>query len=184
MHQFGECQSYSTEICDGNIQQDSKLTLLNNLYVEQRNLIAILNISISTKNCTNNPMFYYCTEVNMCNEINNLHIESQNLFLSAAQDCNKLKDGMCEDRWNETSSNLSNCSTYYIQNESSPVCPDQFGVFCNTLCLPLCNEFSQNENSVTYAIDSLIKLNFFIANLISCLVIVVSILMKRKKIFG
>lgn len=183
MNQIGECQSYSTEICDGNIQQDSKLALFNNLYVGQVNLIAILNISISTKNCNNNPVFYYCTEVNMCNEINYLHIESQSLFLSSAQDCIKFKDDMCEDRWNEiqeTSSNLSNCSTYYIQNESNPMCPDQFGTFCSNLCLPLCHEFSQNENSVTYAIDSLIKINFFIANLIGCLVIVKSILRRKK----
>ena len=129
-------------------------------------------------------MFFYCTEVNMCNEIDYLRNESQSLFLPSAQDCIQFKNDTCEDKWKkltDTFLNLSDCSTYYIHNESTSMCPDQFGIFCNTLCLPLCHEFSQNENSVTFAIDIIIKINFFIANLIGCLVIIIFILKKQLK---
>ena len=145
-------------------------------YEETGGLITVLNISFSYKGCVNDSDFFRCSEINyICDENNSV-------FLPAVEDCVKFDDNMCEYTWNGINSNallLNNCSTYYSYNQSIPVCPDQFGLFCETFCLPLCHEFSVNESSVTTAIDVMIEIASIFAILIGCFVIVASIFSKR-----
>ena len=119
-------------------------------------------------------MFFYCSELNyICNENNSLLVPS-------VEDCIQFQDNMCNDGDKaEDTFFMNNCNTYYMLNQSTPVCPNQFGLFCDTFCLPLCHEFSQNGNSVTLAINNTIKIVFFVANFIGWFVIVASFLMRR-----
>ena len=82
-----------------------------------------------------------------------------------ARECKEIRDDICFAEWkllelSQYGTLLPNCSNYDDSDDdmdSRPdlVCNDQFGLYCDSLCLPLCKEFSQNSEGLTLLQDIL-----------------------------
>ena len=82
-----------------------------------------------------------------------------------ALECQDIRDNECFAQWkllelSRYASFLPNCSELHGSDESTDmrpkvVCNEQFGLYCDSLCLPLCEEFSQNSDGLTLLQDIL-----------------------------
>lgn len=82
-----------------------------------------------------------------------------------ASECKRIRDDVCFVEWrllelSEYANHLPNCSVFNDTDESiderlNIVCNNQFGLYCDSLCLPLCKEFSQNSEGITLLQDIL-----------------------------
>ena len=82
-----------------------------------------------------------------------------------ARECKEIRDDVCPAEWrllelSPYANLLPNCSNFDSSDDStdtrpSVVCNEQFGLFCDSLCLSLCKEFSQNSDGLTLLQDIL-----------------------------
>ena len=83
-----------------------------------------------------------------------------------AGECQDVRDNKCFAQWKllelfrDTAQVLPNCSSFDGSDENTElrpevVCNEQFGLYCDSLCLPLCEEFSQNSDGLTLLQDIL-----------------------------
>ena len=82
-----------------------------------------------------------------------------------AQECKEIRDDVCFAEWkllelSPYANLIPNCSEFNGSDDTtdirpSVVCNEQFGLYCDSLCLPLCEEFSQNSDGLTLLQDIL-----------------------------
>ena len=124
----------------------SAITSLHTLYA--------LGSAYSNDQCTVDALPFFCDAIHfLCSES-----EVSNLTST----CLTVRDNYCALEWRveETFLNtpLPNCASFGINNNLTftkaplPNCPDQFATFCDSICLPLCGEYSPygRGNSLYY----------------------------------
>jgi len=136
------CENHTSEACDIDLRfsQLSPL-MMGDKNATESNLTAIFDITSNNSACSNSVKDFFCNaSYRPCN--------TRSAFVPSIKDCEEL-EGICADEWDNiqrVSPVLANCSLY-----APVICPDQFESFCGGTCLPVCSEFSQNDEVLTVA---------------------------------
>ena len=140
----------------------------NNSFIEQgidsvfRAADDALSSRLTSPECRNRFMSFLCAHfVEPCDSTDPNAIAIH----PTGRECKEIRDDVCSAEWkllelSPFASRVPNCSIFDDSDETtdtrpSVVCNEQFGLFCDSLCLPLCKEFSQNSDGVTLLQDVL-----------------------------
>ena len=141
---------------------------LNRSFIEQiidltfRTADDALSTRLTTAECRNSFLSFLCANFLKPCDINDF---SAKAMQPTASECKEIRDDICFSEWkllelSPYADYLPNCSAYSDSDDSmekrpKPVCNEQFGLFCDSLCVPLCTEFSQNSDGLTLLQDIL-----------------------------
>jgi len=125
------------------IQQDC----INSSTVTSLHTVYTLGTILHSDQCSVNAMPFFCNAtLFLCGE------DKLDQFLNLTSMCLKVRDSDCALEWRgvETFSNTSviDCASFDLNRNLTfskaplPNCSDQFGIFCNSICLPLCGEYN------------------------------------------
>ena len=99
------------------------------------------------------------------------------LIPPTTRECEMLRDNSCSSQWAQLeniSSVLTDCNTY------ARTCPEQFRPACDGTCIPLCNEFSQNNAGITILVSVVTGVISNLTNLIGGIIIFIFAFFRRK----
>ena len=118
--------------------------------------------------------------------------DDDNFTAGLMEECVEVRDNDCPIEW-RVFDNIFNASLHFPSCESytgnstitfakaPPLnCPDQFDEFCGSLCLPVCEEYSQVSRDAAIASDVLTVI-FIILGLIGGSVTLVACIINREK---
>ena len=121
-----------------------------------------LSSRLTSAECRDKFMSFLCADFLVPCDLNN---SNAMVTRPTASECKEIRDDICFAEWKLLELSLyaellPNCSNYDDSNDdmdSRPdqVCNDQFKLYCDSLCLPLCKEFSQNSEGLTLLQDIL-----------------------------
>ena len=122
---------------------DTKLEILQPVYH--------LSFVLRNNQCGQAILQFFCNAINI--------IDNDNYTL--IKECFKMRDNTCAAEWRITEnfleSPLPDCSSFNTDanfvTAKAPIleCPDDFGIFCGSVCQPLCDEVSLFNDAATYA---------------------------------
>ena len=121
-----------------------------------------LSSRLTSPECRSSFLSLLCANFYMpCEPTDPNAIETQ----PTARECQDVRDNKCFAEWKLLELSvyaryLPNCSSFDDSDETTEmrpkvVCNEQFGLYCDSLCLPLCEEFSQNSDGLTLLQDIL-----------------------------
>ena len=121
-----------------------------------------LSSRLTSSDCRNKFLSFLCAHlVRPCNDTDPNAIAIQ----PTAQECKEIRDEVCSAEWKLLELSpfrnfIPNCSIFSGSDDITDirpnvVCNDQFELYCDSLCLPLCKEFSQNSDGLTLLQDIL-----------------------------
>lgn len=138
--------------------------ILNEVAIDSAFRVAdeALSSRLTSPECRDMFLSFLCAQfVRACNEDDS----DAKAIKPTAKECKEIRDDVCFAEWrilelSEFGSQLPNCSDFDDSDENTDtrpdlVCNEQFGLFCDSLCLPLCKEFSQNSDGLTLLQDIL-----------------------------
>ena len=103
------------------------------------------------------------------------------MLTPSTEECEMLRNDSCSNQWPQLqniSSVLTDCSTY--DPPASRTCPKQFRPSYGGACIPLCSEFSQNNEAITILVSVVIGVISNCGNLIGGIVVFILALFRRK----
>ena len=106
--------------------------------------IYYLSVLLENSHCTIDLLHFTCSVAEL--EINNVFKINDDLM----EKCIEVRDNICSVEWRIAESfiniSLPECESlnenFTTSRDSFLDCPDNFGIFCGSLCQPLCAEFS------------------------------------------
>jgi len=106
--------------------------------------IYYLSVLLENSHCTTDLLHFTCSVVEL--KINNAFKINDDLM----EKCSEVRDDTCSVEWRIAESfiniSLPECESLSENFTTSRApflnCPDNFGIFCGSLCQPLCAEFS------------------------------------------
>lgn len=134
------------------------------------NIFRIADVTLSTRlttsECKNKLLSFLCAYYYKPCDLNSTDAMA---IWPTANECREIRDDLCYAEWkllelseyaSLNSQLVPNCSTFggsdpTIDNRLNVSCNEQFGLFCDSLCLPLCKKFSQNSDGITLLQDIL-----------------------------
>ena len=133
----------SWNLSDSDCNNSDAMFALESLY-------AVRLLDLSTR-CYSDSLSFFCdTAIALCYNDNEL--------LPSSDECIEVRDNNCSSEWRSTESLLNvtllDCDSFddvtNLTFSEAPFrsCPDQFGIFCGSLCLPLCNELPLYSDGV------------------------------------
>ena len=148
----------------------------------------LLNINsiVRNKQCNNSAVPFFC------NAMNFLCGDDDNSTDGLMEECVEVRDNDCPIEWRaldsifDAPSYFPSCESYTANTnltfaKAPPLnCPDQFNEFCGSLCLPVCEEYSQVSRDAAIASDVL-TVTFIIIGLIGGIVTLVACVFNREK---
>ncbi|XP_065891161.1 uncharacterized protein [Dysidea avara] len=170
---LASCANHTSEACgiDMRFSQLSPL-MMNDSNATESNLSSIFSIASGNQVCLDSVADFFCNaSYRPC--------DMESVFVPSEEECVELEN-VCTDEWDEIqrmSPVLANCTLY-----RSLTCPDQFGIFCGDVCLPLCSEFSQNTATLTTLVIASFGITSFFL-IISGIIVFVVAALKRKSMF-
>ena len=147
----------------------------------QLTLQTVYNLSVVLENgqCGNTISQFYCNAID--DDTHDLITE-----------CLEVRDDTCAAEWRMVESffdlTLPSCDGFYgVNNFTSEKaqalnCPVDFGIFCGSLCQPLCAEFSLFSDAATVAYKVL-KIMFHVMAIIAGVVTILACCVHRKKMY-
>ena len=143
------------------------------------NLVYNLASRLDNDRCTENALSFFCNATySLCDEDNDL------LLLS--EECVQVRDNNCAAEWrivdNLLNSSALDCDAFENKTDSivpTLICPDNFEIVCNSLCLPSC-DFTPHSNDVTTAYR-IWSSSFLIFSLIGGVITLIASFLKREK---
>ena len=145
---------------------------------------AIHTASLNNDQCNNAAIPFFCKAIfSLC---------SDNTFVAEdlEEECVNVRDDNCTIEWrvleNIFSVPIPSCESFIANGTltftTAPLltCPDQFNVFCNSVCLPSCSDFSLFSEDATF-INYAFMVIFELIGLISGVITLIACLFNRKK---
>ena len=167
-----------TEICLDCIDPTAgylRLLILQSVYE--------LSVALENDKCSDAISKFYC---NALNTVNN--DASHDLIT----ECLEVRDDTCAAEWRMVESfldfTLPSCNNFYgsenFTSEKAPAlnCPPDFGVFCGSLCQPLCDEFSLFSEAATVAYKVL-NIMFDVMAIIAGVITILACCMHKEKMY-
>ena len=145
-----------------------------------------LSVALENSHCTTDLLNFACSAVEL--EINNTY----NTDIDLAERCFEVRDGKCSVEWRiaEVFFNISlpdcesfNTSMKFMASRAPALdCPDNFGVFCDSLCQPLCAEFSVSLfNAATITANKAIHIILYLISIFGGVITLIACYFHRKK---
>ena len=139
---------------------------------------------LRNKQCNNTALPFFCDAMFLlCGDDNNSTVDLR-------EECIKVRDDDCPIEWrvleNVFDATLPSCDSYTtnrsITLEKAPPlkCPSQFDVFCGSVCLPVCEKYSQISRDATIASNALIIM-FIITGIIGGFITLIACFFNRDK---
>ena len=167
----------------GNQDQSTYNLCLNSaLFLVQA--IHTVSLVLSNEQCNNAAIPFFCKAVfSLC---------SDDSFIAEdlEEECVHVRDDNCTIEWrvleNIFSVPIPSCESFVANGtlmftKAPPLtCPDQFNVFCDSVCLPSCPEFSQ-YSEVANVTNYALMVVFELIGLISGVITLIACLFNRKK---
>ncbi|XP_065891156.1 uncharacterized protein [Dysidea avara] len=172
---LASCANHTSEACgiDVRFSQLSPL-MMNDSNATESNLTSIFSIASGNQACLDSINDFFCNASYRPCDI-------KSVFVPSVEECKGLEN-VCTDEWDQiqrVSPVLVNCTLYAPRNLT---CPDQFGIFCGGVCLPLCSKFSQNTTAMTALVIASFGITSFFL-IISGIVVFVVAALKHKSMF-
>ena len=135
--------------------------------------------------CMESVQSLYCSVGNASCSYNN---NTANASSSKYRECIQVRDQSCAAEWrisiNVLNVSLPDCDSFtdYHDSTSIPdlICPDHYGVFCDSLCLPQCSQFSPFDDTLTTALSAF-TITFYTFAIVGGVVSLVACILTRKK---
>jgi len=157
------------------IQQDC----VNSSTVISLHTVYTLGTTLRDDQCTVDALPFFCdATLFLCGE------DELNKSLDLTSMCLKVRDSDCALEWREAETILNtsviDCASFDVNRNLMfskaplPNCSDQFGIFCDSICLPLCGEYNpfRKESTSSYHIPisvwGIISLIGGVVTLIAC----------------
>ena len=149
--------------------------------ITELNLVYNAASKLDNSRCTQNSLSYFCNATySLCDDEN---------VLSLCEECVQVRDNDCAAEWrivdNLLNSSALDCGSFNTANDlnlsiiPTLMCPDNFDVVCNSLCLPSC-DFTPHSNGVAIAYR-IWSSSFYILSLIGGVITLVACFSKREK---
>ena len=146
--------------------------------------MVVINSVLSNKQCNNSAVSFFCSAMYyVCGDDDNSTVDLM-------EKCVEVRDNDCPIEWRGLENILDvlipSCESYTANtnitfDKAPPLnCPDQFDEFCGSLCLPVCEEYSQVSRDAAIASDVL-TLTVIIIGLIGGLITLVACIFNRDK---
>ena len=141
---------------------------------------------LENSQCTTDLLNFACNTVEL--EIN----KTYNTDIDLAERCFEVRDNKCSVEWRiaEVFFNISlpDCESFNenvkFVTSKAPVldCPDNFVVFCGSLCQPMCTEFSLSLfNAVTITANKAIHIILYFISIIGGVITLIACYFHREK---
>ena len=131
-------------------------------------VIRTVSVMLNNEQCINAVIPFFCKAVFSSYE-------------DLEEECVHIRDNNCTTEW-RVLENIFNVSIPGCKStKAKPLnCPDQFSVFCDSVCLPSCPDFSQ-FSEVANVTNYAVMVIFELIGLISGVITLVACLFNRKK---
>ena len=133
---------------------------------------------LENSQCTENALLFFCNATySLCDGDSTLPL---------SEECVQVRDDNCAAEWrivdNLLNTSSLDCGTFQTANDSfvpTLMCPDNFEVACNSLCLPSCDFIVHSDTDVV--VYRVLLSLFFIFSLIGGVITLVASVIKREK---
>ena len=152
--------------------ENSQLFYFEDQISADSNLSAVFNITSLSQDCANDVRAFFCNATYRSCEDTTL--------MPSTEECEMLKNGTCSGQWTQLQniSVLSDCGLY--KPSLSRTCPDQFRQSCDGACMPLCSEFSQNNEGATILVSVITGIISNCGNCIGGILIIIFAFFRRE----
>jgi len=144
--------------------------------------VLALNTALNNDQCNSSAVPFFCNAtLSLCGD--------DSYTMDISEECEQVRDNDCAIEWrileNLFDASIPDCGSFSEGHDLSffkaPLlnCSDQFDVFCGSMCLPLCSEFSQTSHGATVTSTALTIL-FEIIGIISGVVTLIACIFNRK----
>lgn len=150
--------------------------------------IHAINLVLNNEQCSNAAVPFFCNATFLLCGDDSFDVSSFNMDLK--KECLQVRDNDCTIEWrileNIFNVPIPSCESFAVNKNltfsKAPAltCPDQFNVFCDSVCLPSCEDFSQYSDDATLASYVLVFV-FQLIGLISGVITLIACLFNRKK---
>lgn len=145
-----------------------------------------LSVVLENSQCTTDLLNFVCSVVEL--EINNTCNTDNDL----AERCFEVRDDKCSVEWRiaEVFLNISlpDCESFnenvdFVTSRAPALdCPDNFGMYCGSLCQPLCAEFSLSFfNAATTTANKAIHIILYFISIIGGVITLIACYFHREK---
>lgn len=147
--------------------------------------IHAINSVLRNKQCNNSALPFFCKAVSsLCAD--------DSFFMNLTEQCVTVRDNDCSIEWrvleNIFDIPIPSCESFTTNRgltftKAPPLkCPDQFDVFCGSVCLPVCEQYSQVSHSATVA-SNVLAIIFIMLGLIGGLITLIACIFNREKMY-
>ena len=143
-----------------------------------------LSVALGNDQCSEAILQFFCKATNL--------IDVDNYTVTLIEGCSQVRDDECAAEWriaeNFFNVSLPDCSSFDTDTNfttaRAPVlgCPDDFGVFCGSICQPLCDEISIFNDAATAAYK-ILNITFHTMSLIGGVITFLACCLRKKKMY-
>ena len=163
--------------------QSENINLFENCLAPEATAIStVYNIAERKSSCTRNGLQFFCEAISfLCDG-------STNISSTLSKECVQTRDNRCAGEWriveNFLNLSLPDCSSFdeganlTVSNIPVLPCPDTFGVFCGSLCFPLCGEPVLAEDLAD--VYNVMMILLYVINLTGGVITLIASIIKRK----
>lgn len=150
-------------------------------------LSVVYNAAVSFRNnvCIENMLSFSCkVAYELCGDNSSTS--------SLSEECVQVRDNSCAAEWriaiNILNVTLPSCSSFSdnadLVSSTIPqlMCPEQYGIFCDSMCLPLCSEFTTFDDRITAA-SRVWTIFFYTFAIIGGVITLIACFLTRKKMY-
>lgn len=172
---------------ESNISSDSEMfdDCVENSVLTGLNIVYNHAEVLRRSQCMESVQSFYCNVADaLCSDNNN----DVNASSSNYMQCVEVRDQSCSAEWrismNVFNVSLPDCGMFtdYTNSSTIPelICPDHYGTFCDSLCLPQCSQFSRFDDRFTSALK-VCTISFFSFAIMGGVVSLIACFLTRKK---
>ena len=146
--------------------------------INELSLIYNIVSSLNNHQCTDNVLSLFCNATYaLCDDDNNPPL---------SEECVQVRDNTCVAEWrivdNLLNNSTLNCTVSENENDlivPNLVCPDNFEIVCNSLCLPSCDYSPiSNSNAIVFRVWSTL---FSVLSMVGGIITLIMCYVKREK---
>ena len=146
--------------------------------------VQAINLALNNEECSAAAMPFFCSAMfSLCSD--------DSYVDDLEEQCVQVRDDNCTIEWrvleNIYDVSIPSCDSFSVGgtltlDKAPPVntCPDQFNLYCDSVCLPSCEDFSQFSHEATVVSYALI-ITFQLTGVISGVITLIGCLFNRKK---
>jgi len=144
--------------------------------------VLAVNTALNNDQCNSLAVPFFCNAtLSLCGD--------DSYTMDISEECVQVRDNDCAIEWrvleNFFDASIPDCGSFYedgnLSFSKAPLlnCSDQFDVFCGSMCLPLCSEFSQLSHNAAVT-SNVLTILFETIGLIGGAITLIACVLNRK----